>query len=226
MSDISLIDAVMNRHSVRGFLPEAVSHEVMDSIFELARWAPSGTNVQPWQVYVASGAVRDHLQQEFVRLVSSGEGENPDHKSDGRLNDPWRGRRRACAKVLYDAMGIDWEDKPARSAAGLRNFELFDAPHVAFLCMDENFGVQSAADVGMYAQTLMLAMTAYGLASCAQGTMRHYPNLVRETFNLQPEIKVLFGISFGYEDPSVPANSARTDRASVEESVVFLGGDN
>jgi hypothetical protein len=78
----------------------------------------------------------------------------------------------------------------------------------------------------MYAQTLMLAMTAYGLASCAQGTMRHYPNLVRETFNLQPEIKVLFGISFGYEDPSVPANSARTDRTPVEESVVFLGGDN
>ena len=59
MSDISLIDAVMNRHSVRGFLPEAVSQEVMDAIFELARWAPSGTNVQPWQVYVASGAVRE-----------------------------------------------------------------------------------------------------------------------------------------------------------------------
>ena len=225
MSDIPLVDAVMKRRSVRGFLPKSVPQTVMNEVFELARWAPSGTNVQPWQVYVASGAVRDHLQQEFVRLVRSGAAENPDHRSDGRLGEPWRTRRRDCAKVLYHAMDIAWEDKAARSSAGFRNFELFDAPHVAFLCMNEHFGVQSAADVGMYAQTLMLAMTAYGLASCAQGTMGHYPNLVRETFSLGPEIKVLFGISFGYEDTAVAANNARTTRAPLQETVCFLGGD-
>jgi nitroreductase len=225
VSDIPLIDAVMKRRSVRGFLPKSVPQAVMNDIFELARWAPSGTNVQPWQVYVASGPVRDQLQQEFVRLVRAGVAETPDHRSDGRLGEPWRGRRRDCAKVLYKAMDIAWEDKAARGAAGLRNFELFDAPHVAFLCMNENFGVQSAADVGMYAQTLMLAMTAYGLASCAQGTMRHYPELVRDTFNLGPEIKVLFGISFGYEDATVAANNARTTRAPLQETVCFLGGD-
>jgi len=105
----------------------------------------------------------------------------------------------------------------------MRNFELFDAPHAAFLCMDETFGVGSAADVGMYAQTLMLAMTAHGLASCAQGTLRNYPDMVRQEFNLAPELKVLFGISFGYEDTGIAANTARTIRAPLEETVQFAG---
>lgn len=91
--------------------------------------------------------------------------------------------------------------------------------------MKDIFGGQSAADVGMYTQTLMLAMTAHGLASCAQGTMGHYPDLVRETFGLDPDMTILYGLSFGYEDKSVPANAARTTRANRTESVQFLGGE-
>ena len=75
----------------------------------------------------------------------------------------------------------------------------------------------------MFAQTLMLAMSAHGIASCSQGTLRNYPDFVREVFGLSPEIKILYGISFGYEDPEVPANAARTERAALEENVQFLG---
>jgi nitroreductase len=120
-------------------------------------------------------------------------------------------------------MGIEWEDRAGRGRAARRNYEFFDAPHAVFLGMHELFGPQSAADVGMYAQTLMLAMTAHGVASCAQGTLRNYADFVREVFGLEPEIKILFGISFGFEDPSVPANATRTERASLEETVQFLG---
>jgi nitroreductase len=74
----------------------------------------------------------------------------------------------------------------------------------------------------MYAQTLMLAMSVNGIASCAQGSLRDYPDLVRETFGLAPQVKVLFGISFGFEDPNVRANQARTERAPVSETVQFL----
>jgi nitroreductase len=87
--------------------------------------------------------------------------------------------------------------------------------------MDEGFGLGSAWDVGMYAQTLMLAMTANGLASCAQGTMGHHPDLVREAFGLGDEVKVLFGISFGYEDTSMKVNEAHTERALLEDTVTF-----
>ena len=87
--------------------------------------------------------------------------------------------------------------------------------------MDESFGLGRAWDVGMYAQTLMLAVTAYGLASCAQGTMAHHPELVRKAFDLGPEMKVLFGLSFGYEDTTMKVNSAHTQRAALEDTVTF-----
>lgn len=222
MPEITLEDGIKMRRSVRGFLPKPVPQALMQKVFELAQWSPSGTNIQPWEVYVASGSSRDTLREEFMKRVKSKQASKPDH-CDGRLGEPFRERRRACARVLFDAMGIAWEDKPARAEASFRNFEMFDAPHVAFICMNEVFGKQSAADVGMYTQTLMLAMTANGLASCAQGTMAHYPDFVRETFGIQPAVKILFGLSFGYEDTSVPANNARTTRAPLAESVTFIG---
>jgi len=136
--------------------------------------------MQPWQTYVASGATRDALRGQMMAAVQNGSQPNHDHKEPRKpIRQVWKDRRRECAAVLYHAMDISWEDKQARSAASFRNFELFDAPHVAFLCIDEAFGLSQAWDVGMYAQTLMLAMTANGLASCAQGTMGHHPELVR-----------------------------------------------
>jgi len=224
MTQMSLDQAIRGRHSVRGFLPKPVPQDVLNKVFELAQWSPSGTNIQPWQVYVASGVTLDRIRAEFIKRVQDGERAKPDRPDKGRLGEPFRERRRECARALYNAMDIEWEDKQGRARAAFRNFEMFDAPHVVFLCMNEVFGGQSAADVGMYAQSLMLAMTANGLGSCAQGTMAHYPDIVRETFDVSEDVKVLFGISFGYEDPSIPANNARTTRVPLSENVVFLGG--
>jgi nitroreductase len=222
--EIDLFDQVVkSRRSVRGFLHKRVPEHILKQVFETAGWAPSGTNVQPWYTCVASGEVRDNLRASFLDRKANKIKPVYDHQSDGKTGDPWRERKRACARALYGAMGIEWEDKEGRGRAAMRNYELFDAPHVAFLCMDEVFGIQSACDVGMYAQTLMLAMAAHGIGSCAQGTMRDYPDLVRDAFDLEPSVKVLFGISFGYEDVTTPANAARTDRASLVDTVSFKG---
>ena len=213
---------VRARRSVRGFTSEPVPNETIKEVFELAQWSPSGTNVQPWNICVASGDTCERLRQGFLERFDADAPVRTDHDGDGRAVGAWRERKRSCAKALYDAMGIEWEDREGRGRAARRNFEFFDAPHTAFLCLHESFGMQSAADVGMFAQTLMLAMTAHGIASCAQGTLRNYPDFVREEFQLEPEIKILFGISFGYEDAIVLANNARTDRANLEETVQFF----
>ena len=222
MSEMSFETAVMSRRSVRGFQNREVPQYLLNKVFDIARWAPSGTNIQPWQTYVASGATRDALRKQMMAAVKNGSKPNQDYKEPQKpLGQVWKNRRRECAAVLYRSMNISWEDKEARSAAAFRNFELFDAPHVAFVCMDEGFGLARAWDAGMYAQTLMLAMTANGLASCAQGTMAHHPELVRKAFDLGPEVKVLFGISFGYEDKTMQVNSAHTQRATIEDTVTF-----
>jgi len=194
---------------------------VLQQVFELAQWAPSNCNVQPWQVYVASGETRDTLKQRFMDGVASGKAMTPDIGFLPSLSGEHRSRQVECAQALYGAMGIARDDKMGRMRATMRNFELFDAPHVCFLGMDKSFGTLMALDVGMYAQTLMLAMTAHGIASCAQGSMGYYPNDVREIFGVDDNIAILFGISFGYEDSSIAANAARTVRAPLTESVIF-----
>ncbi|MFP3976420.1 nitroreductase [Marinobacter sp. KMM 10035] len=218
---MSLKDAISHRRSVRGFLPKAVPTETMKAIFELAQMAPSNCNTQPWHVLVASGELRDQLRDQFVERAKSGTPSTPDFNYVSRFEGDYRGRQVECAAALYGEMAIARDDKAGRNRAALRNFELFDAPHVAFLCMDRSFGATIAVDVGIYAQTLMLAMTAYGLSSCAMGSLRSHPDLVRDAFDLDDNMGVLFGVCFGYEDPEVPANNTRTSRVPLSEAVTF-----
>jgi hypothetical protein len=218
---LSVEDAIRQRRSVRGYLDKPVAADVMRQVFELAQWAPSNCNIQPWQVYVASGATRDRIREKLIKNVTTGVAPNPDYPYPGKFEGVYRDRQVDCAVRMYNEMGIGRDDKPGRMKAALRNFELFDAPHVCFIGMDERFGETVAIDVGMYFQSLMLAMTAHGISSCAQGSMRNYPDVVREEFGAPASIKILAGISFGYEDPEVPANNTRMVRAPLEENVVF-----
>lgn len=218
---LSINTAMRERRSVRGYLPTPVAQDTLEAIFTLAQTAPSNCNVQPWQVYVASGATRDALQARMTEGAMTGRPMNPDVGFMPQTDGLHRQRQFDCAAVLYGAMGIARDDKMGRQLASLRNFQLFDAPHVCFIGMDKKYDKSMAIAVGMYAQNLMLAMTAYGVSSCAQGTMSYYPDDVRHAFGISSDIEILFGISFGYEDSSVAANQARTTRAPLSECVVF-----
>lgn len=220
-SAMSLEAAIKTRRSVRGYLNKPVPQEVLERIFKLAQHAPSNCNIQPWKVWVASGELKDRLRQQLVEKVIGGVPFNADYEYPGKFDGEYRRRQVECAMELYDNMGIARTDKEGRMRASLRNFELFDAPHVCFIGMDKRFGASVALDVGMYAQSLMLAMTAHGVASCAQGALRYYPDLVRETFKIGDDTNILLGISFGYEDTEVPANNTRVGRDDISQSVVF-----
>jgi len=214
-----LVDAIRARRSVRGYLDKAIPQNVLDRVFELAQLAPSNCNVQPWKVYVATGALRDRLRARMVHNVSNNIPPNPDYEYRGDFVDEYRRRQVECAVALYSQMGIERSDREGRLRAVLRNYEFFDAPYIAFIGMDPAFGTTVAIDVGMYAQNLMLAMVAHGIHSCPMGTMRDYPDLVREAFEIEDGTKILFGMAFGYEDPSVPANRTRTTRDDIAANV-------
>ncbi|MDP6095169.1 MAG: nitroreductase [Gammaproteobacteria bacterium] len=220
-SDMTLVDAVYQRRSVRGFLDKEVPQETMRRIFEIAQQSPSNCNVQPWKIYVASGELKDRLSKQMVESTVGGVTPNPDYPHDSNFEDEYRTRQVDCAVALYSKMGIGRGDREGRKRAVLRNFKFFDAPHVAYIGMNPAFGTTVALDVGMYAQTLMLTMVAFGLHSCPMGTMRNYPDMVRKAFAVQDDTKILFGISFGYEDRSVPANETRTTRGDIADNVVF-----
>jgi nitroreductase len=218
----SLDEAIRARHSVRRFDRERlVPQAELAEVFALAQRAPSNCNVQPWRVYVASGRACDRLRDALLTEIRDGNRGDPEDPIDAFPGD-YRRLQIECAVALYGALGVERGDVAGRTRAMRRNYEFFDAPHVAIVCMEKSFGVGVALDVGVYLQTLMLAMTSRGIASCAQASLRNYPRAIRAEIGIPAELRLLCGLSFGYEIASAPENQMRQAREATEANVVFL----
>ena len=213
--------AIRARRSVRGFKSDEIETRELEEIFTLAQWAPSNCNAQPWTPHVVSGEARKHLCAALRGAGERGEPIRPDYQADYKFTGIYRERQIDAAQQLYGALGVERRDLEGRRAAFLANFDGFDAPHAVFVFMDESFGVREAADVGMWAQTLMLILASRGFASCAQGSMSFYPDLVRKHLGVSENERLLFAISFGFEAPESPANAARVGRAALRDAAHF-----
>jgi nitroreductase len=217
-----VIDHLMQeRRSIRGFLPTPVPQPLLERVFATAQLAPSNCNVQPWVVHVVSGEAAERVRAALHDHAKTGAEVSPDFPLTGTYPGDYRARQVDAAKALFAATGVERHDVEARTESFLRNFRFFDAPHAAFIFIPDWAGMREAADVGMYAQSLMLALTANGVASCAQGALSHHASVVHRELGVGPEMKLLFGLAFGYPDETHPANQARTIRATVDEAIVF-----
>lgn len=217
------INTLLNeRHSCRAFLDKPVPAETLEQIFALAQRAPSNCNVQPWQTLVVSGAQKNVLSQALVHTVMQQQAPNPDFNWAIAYQNEHRERQFGSANTLYSAMGIARENKRARQMAMLRNWQFFDAPHVAIFTMDKYLDIMGAVDMGIYAQSLSLIMQEHGISNCMQGALGQFPDPIRDMFGLPDERGVLFGMSFGYADPDAPANQARTTREDLKTNVQFF----
>jgi nitroreductase len=177
--------------------------------------------VQPWTPPVVSGATLKRVRDALVDAGMRDEPIKPDWPADTKFVGVYRERQVDAAQRLYGAMGVERRDLGARKLAYVRNHAFFDAPHVVFVFMPEPFDTREATDIGMYAQTLMLALAARGIASCAQGALGLFPDIVREQLGVAANYRLLFGVSFGYEDPQAKANAARVGRAEIDHAVHF-----
>jgi nitroreductase len=213
-------DVVLGRRALRAFLPEPVPAATLERIFSVSQHAPSNCNTQPWLTHVASGATLAALREELPRRFMKGE-MSLDFPYDGVYHGAYKERQYGSAQALYDAAGIAREDKARRQEQFMRNFTFFDAPHAAFLFLPEPFGLREAADLGMYAQTLMLSMTAHGMGSCPQTALSFEADVIRELLGVDAGNKLLFGISFGTPDMDAPVNRCATDRAGLGDCVYF-----
>ena len=194
------------------------------AILEGAARAPSGGNLQPWRVHALAGERLEALKANIRGRpdeLPRGEGAEYDiYPPD--LKEPFRTRRFQVGELLYRSLGVPREDRPGRIRQYARNFEFFGAPHVAFVFMPSWCGLREAADVGMFAQSLMLGLAAHGIASCPQTALSFAADTVREELEVAPDLKLLFGISFGYEQAEDLANNCRMTRAELAQSVQFV----
>ncbi|MFD7510290.1 nitroreductase family protein [Streptomyces sp. NPDC059853] len=213
---------IRGRHATRAFRPDPVPEETLRTIFSLAGTAPSNSNTQPWQVEVVSGAARHRLADALHRAHAEQRQSVDFPYTEDMYAQVHRTRRAAFGAELYGALGIGPDDHPERAAYDAESLRFYGAPHAAFLFVHGDGQARLAADTGAYLQTLLLAMTAYGVDSCPQGLLSFYADTVRAELGVTTG-KLLVGVSFGYADESAPVNRVRTERAPLESTTTFHG---
>ncbi len=213
-----LAHVIRERHSCRGFLSDPVERSTITRMLELAQASPSWCNTQPWQLIVTEGPGTERFRRALADYASS-EPPAPDIAFPEAYVDEAQERRRTCAWQLYEAVGVERGDRVASAAQANRNFELFGAPHVAIVTTDRRLGTYGAVDCGVYLGNLITIAASLGLATIPQAAIATAAPLIREMFDVPEHRDVLCGLSFGYEDPSHPANAFRTERATLDDAV-------
>jgi nitroreductase len=169
-------------------------------------------------MYLTSGEVRDRLVAAMLEHARARPPVVP------QLPESHAHLRRQLGAVVYGAMGIARHDSEARQNAVLRNWEFFRAPVGGIVCMHKDLGTVDSMGVGMFLQTLVLALTSRGLGTCVQVSIAGYPEVVREQLDIPDELTILCGLAVGYADPNFAGNEVRVGRDAVEEHVAFLDG--
>ena len=216
---MNVSEAVQARRTIRAFQEEPVPESVIREVLELARHAPSNSNTQPWRIDIVSGDARRRLQDAIFEEINADIKPSPAFPPGGSgLKGRYKERQRECAFQYFGAVGIDRDDKKARMALSMKNWEFFGAPHAAFLSYPETMHRANAIDIGIFLQTIMLLFVERGIASCPQGALATYPGPVKAMLPIPEENAILCGLSFGYPDLDAQINSAaaKMDREPVD----------
>jgi nitroreductase len=217
-------EAITSRRSVRAFLPDPVDEKIVREILEVASRAPSGTNMQPWRGYVATGETKKRLTDAVMNSGIRAEKAKWDEYKyyPDKFFEPYYARRRAVGYALYGALGIGKRDVDQMRAQHDRNFVFFDAPVGMIFTIDRRLNQGSWVDHGMLLQSIMIAARGRGLHTCPQAAFAPYHNQIRPVLGIPDEEIVVCGMALGYEDTSKPENTLRTEREPVDEWVRFF----
>src|SRR6476469_313769 len=127
--------AAQTRRSIRAYKPDCVDSETVREIVALARYAPSGSNIQPWRVHVLTGATLKRVTGAMQHAFLSDE---PGHHRDydyytDPIYEPYLERRRQCGWGLYGMLGIGRGDREKSKAYRATNYNFLAHPSALFL---------------------------------------------------------------------------------------------
>ncbi len=218
--------AIETRHSMRAFLPTPVPRETLEDLLRVASRAPSGTNTQPWQVHVLTGAAKQRFSDRILAVYDDPE-ELATHSEEyayypRQWASPYIDRRRKVGWDLYGLLNIAKGDKARMHDQHGRNYSFFDAPVGLVFTIDRLMQQGSWLDYGMFLQNLMIAARGRGLHTCPQAAFTQFHRVIAEELQLRPEQMLVCGMALGYADPAAVENSLVTEREPVAGFTRFI----
>ena len=222
----SIVDSVMDsRYSCRAFLPDPVPQALVAEILAIASRAPSGTNIQPWKVWVLTGATQKQLSTSLLAAFDDPDEaathSDPYQYYPKQWTSPYIDRRRKVGIELYRLLDIPKGDAKRMHEQHARNYTFFDAPVGLIFTVDKVMEQGSWLDYGMFLQNVMLAAKARGLDTCPQAALIQFHRVIREEVGIPDNETIICGMSLGYGKPNAPENTLRTERAPLTEWVQF-----
>ncbi len=215
--------AILSRRSIRAFKPDAVDESVIRHLLEVAARAPSGTNTQPWNAYVVSGAARDRLCARILEAYRSDEPHEFEYSYYPTVwRDPYISRRRKNGWSLYGLLGIEKGDREKMRDQHARNYVFFDAPVGLIFTIDRDLEIGSWLDFGMYLQSFMIAARGHGLDTCAQQAFAQYHKIIHPRLGIPETQMIVCGMALGYADQDAVVNRLVTEREPVEVFARFI----
>jgi nitroreductase len=215
------LECIRTRKSVRAFKPDQVPREILAELIDAARWSPSYKNSQPWEVAVLSGAKKEALSSRIIELFESGAEQTPDLPTPRSWPAAEQARIDHLYQVRAEATGIDLADPEIIRKSKKANFSFYRAPHAIYLFQDASLTPWSLFDLGLFAQSLMLAAHARGLGTVPQAFATDYAREIKQFLSIPETKRLVLGMSVGYPDMNSPANAMRTDRSGTEEIVTW-----
>ncbi|MEO1036756.1 MAG: nitroreductase [Pseudomonadota bacterium] len=218
-STMSVDEAILHRRSIRAFTAQPVTNEEIRSILDVARYAPSGGNLQPWHVDVINGAAMQRFRELMLGKVEKAPmGEPAEYNVyPPDLKQPYRARRSRVGAMMYELIGVARDDRPGKLRHYARNYRFFDAPAAMFFSIDRTMEVGQWSDLGMFIQSVMLLAESRGFATCAQESWAAWHETVQSFCEIPPERMLFCGLAIGYADDDAPVNALRTERADVDD---------
>ena len=224
---IAIVDAaITTRRSLRAFLPTPVPRQTLEDILSVASRAPSGTNTQPWKVYVLTGDAKTELSRKIVAAYDD-PAERATHAEEyayypTEWKSPFIDRRRKVGWDLYGLLDIAKTDKARMHAQHSRNYDFFDAPVGLMFTIDRIMRQGSWLDYGMFLQSIMVAARGRGLDTCPQAAFMQFHRIISTHIGAPDNEQVVCGMSLGYADPTAIENTLVTEREPVSSFARFL----
>jgi nitroreductase len=228
MSGVGFVNAVeaaiLERRSIRGFLPDPVPREDVEHLLDVAARAPSGTNMQPWRVVALAGEERRRFSEAVaVAYLAGAEPGAEVQYYPSPLPEPYRARTREIGWGLYGLLGIARGEREKSRAHVVNNLHFFGAP-VGLVCLiDRALKIGSWLDYGMFIENIALAARARGLDTCAMAVFSDFPLTIRMLLGLPESDMIVCGMAIGREDRAAPANALRTTRVPAASFATFRG---
>lgn len=220
--DRDMLKAIVERRSVRAYIDRPVPHELLETILDTARWAPSGANIQPWKVCVLTGGAKERVTRALLEKRAAAAPEQPDYSYyPQNWFEPYKSRRMALGMSMYRNQGGRRPPESRRDAWN-RNYAFFGAPVAMLFFLDAGLSTGSWLDYGMFIQNVMLAARACGLESCPQASLADYPEVIRNVLEIPPDQKLICALSLGYADWRQPANAFERVRVEVRDFARFF----